>query len=57
MVTGKDVPSSELLALGKMSLDRPIGISDKVWFAIQQAMQPKWEARPQSISEFLSLLG
>ena len=37
-------------------LERPSGISDRLWTAIEHAMQPRRKDRPQSIKEFLSLL-
>ena len=38
------------------SLDRPSGMSDKVWSVIHQAMHPVVKSRPQSVADFLSLL-
>lgn len=37
-------------------LDRPAGISDRMWSVITKSMEPKRKDRPQSIAEFLSLL-
>ena len=54
LVTGQVPPDAS--DINEDGLDRPDGISDAVWGAIDAAMQPRRRDRPQSIGEFLALL-
>ena len=54
LVTGQVPPDAS--DINEDGLDRPDGISDAVWSAIEAAMQPRRRDRPQSIGEFLALL-
>ena len=47
-------PATDVVAAG--GLDRPSGIKDKSWPAIQRAMRPSVKSRPQSVADFLALL-
>lgn len=53
LVMGNVPPEASLVY--EDGLDRPNGISDRVWKVIEQSMQPRRKDRPQSITEFLSL--
>ena len=55
LVTGTVPPEATIVY--EDGLDRPKGISDKIWHAIEQAMKPRRKDRPQDISAFLALLG
>jgi serine/threonine protein kinase len=55
LVTGQVPPEASFVY--EDGLDRPIGVSDKIWQAIAQAMEPKRKDRPQDIASFLNLLG
>ena len=54
LVTGSTPPEASVV--NEDGLNRPGGISDTVWNAIQKAMQPRRKDRPQTVSAFLSLL-
>ena len=54
LVTGNVPPEASVV--NEDGLERPSGISDRIWTAIEQAMQPRRKDRPQNIKEFLSLL-
>ena len=54
LVTGQAPPEATLVY--EDGLDRPAGVSDRMWQAIVSAMQPRRKDRPQSIAEFLTLL-
>ena len=54
LVAGEVPPEASLIY--EDGLDRPSGISDRIWKVIDKAMQPRRKDRPQSISEFLKLL-
>ena len=54
LVTGAVPPEASIVS--EDGLDRPGGISDAVWGAIDAAMQPRRRDRPQNIGEFLALL-
>ena len=55
LVTAKIPPEASIV--NEDGLERPQSISDRVWTAIRKAMQPRRKDRPQSIPEFLNLLG
>ena len=54
LATGTTPPDASIV--NEDGLERPSGISDRVWTAIERAMQPRRKDRPQSIGHFLSLL-
>ena len=54
LLTGNIPPEASMV--NEDGLERPTGISDRVWTAIERAMQPRRKDRPQSIGHFLSLL-
>lgn len=54
LVTGQVPPEASIV--NEDGLDRVSAISDKVWNAINAAMQPRRKDRPQSIDAFLDLL-
>ena len=54
LLTGNVPPEASIV--NEDGLERPTGISDRVWTAIERAMQPRRKDRPQSIGHFLSLL-
>ena len=54
LLTGNVPPEASIV--NEDGLERPSGISDRVWTAIERAMQPRRKDRPQSIGHFLSLL-
>lgn len=54
LVTGQVPPEASIV--NEDGLERPNGISDRIWNAIEQAMQPRRKDRPQSVSAFMSLL-
>ena len=54
LVSGRVPEEASIVA--ENGLDRPEGISDRLWNAIEHAMRPFRKNRPQSISEFLILL-
>ena len=54
LVSGKVPPEASIV--NEDGLDRPEGVSDRIWVAIEKAMQPRRKDRPQSIGEFLALL-
>ena len=53
LVTGLVPPEASIV--NEDGLERPAGISDRVWHVIERSMQPRRKDRPQSIAEFLSL--
>ena len=55
LVTGIVPP--EASSVNEDGLKRVQGVSELLWQAIEKAMMPKRKDRPQSIGEFLSLLG
>ena len=55
LVTGKVPP--EATVVNEDGLDRPAGLSDRIWNVIDRAMQPRRKDRPQTIAAFLDLLG
>ena len=54
LVTG--FPPPEASIVNEDGLEQPQGISDRCWYAIRQAMQPRRKDRPQSMQAFLALL-
>ena len=54
LVSGKVPPEASIV--NEDGLSRPQGVSDRIWNAIEQAMQPRRKDRPQDIAAFLSLL-
>lgn len=57
MVTGKTPPEASLLLNDDEELEKPDGVSFSTWTAIEKAMEPKVKKRPQSIADFISILG
>ena len=55
LVTGQVPP--EATVVNEDGLDRPDGLSDRIWHAIEKAMQPRRKDRPQTIAAFLDMLG
>jgi len=55
LLSGQVPPEASIVL--ENGLKKPDGVSDKFWNIIIQAMQPKRQSRPQSISVFLSLFG
>lgn len=55
LLTGKNPPEASLV-LNEGIGDKPIGISDTVWHAIEQGMNPRKKDRVQTVSEFLKLM-
>ena len=51
--TGNVPPEASLVY--EDGLDRPNGISDRIWNVIEYSMQPRRKDRPQSIKDFLAL--
>ena len=54
LATGTTPPDASIVY--DEGVERPTGISNRVWTAIERAMQPRRKDRPQSIGHFLSLL-
>ena len=54
LVSGIVPPEASIV--NEDGLERPIGISDRIWKAIESAMQPRRKDRPQNVKTFLSLL-
>ena len=54
LASGKVPPEASIV--NEDGLDRPAGVSERLWQAIVSAMQPKRKNRPQSIAGFLQLL-
>ena len=54
LVTGK-VPL-EASVVYEEGLDRPSGISDRIWNTIQNSMRPRRKDRPQCVADFLTFL-
>lgn len=54
LITGMTPPDASIVY--DEGLERPSGISDRMWIVIEKSMQPRRKDRPQSISEFLALL-
>lgn len=55
MLTGKNPPEASIV-LNEGIGDKSIGISDTVWHAIEQGMNPRKKDRVQTVSEFLKLM-
>lgn len=53
LVTGNVPPEASLVY--EDGLDRPNGISERIWHVIEYSMQPRRKDRPQSIKKFLAL--
>lgn len=54
LVTGNNPP--EAPTLNEEELERPSGLSDKLWSVIEQSMQPRRKDRPQAVDVFLNIL-
>ena len=54
LLSGQTPPEASIV--NEDGLERPAGISDDVWTAIERAMRPRRIERPQSIPDFLGLL-
>ena len=54
LVSGMVPPEASILY--EEGLQRPEGITDRIWHTIEGAMQPKRKDRPQNVAEFLALL-
>lgn len=54
LVTGSVPPEASVVY--EDGLERPYGVSDRIWHAIEQAMWPRRKDRPQRIEAFLVLL-
>lgn len=57
LLTGVTPPEASLLLNEDEELQKPDGISFRTWCAIEKAMEPRRKKRPQSIDEFLDLIG
>ena len=55
LVTGVAPPEASVV--NEEGLPKPLGVSFRIWRAIEMAMRPRRKERPQSIAEFLKLLG
>lgn len=55
LLTGKNPPEASVV-LNEGIGDKPIGISDTVWHAIEQGMNPRKKDRVQTVSDFLKLM-
>ena len=55
LLTGKNPPEASIV-LNEGIGDKPIGISDTVWHAIEQGMNPRKKDRVQTVSDFLKLM-
>lgn len=55
LLTGKNPPEASIV-LNEGIEDKPISISDRVWYAIEQGMNPRKKDRVQTISDFIKLL-
>ena len=55
LLTGKNPPEASIV-LNEGIGDKSIGISDTVWHAIEQGMNPRKKDRVQTVSEFLKLM-
>ena len=53
LVSGQVPPEASIV--NEDGLEKPEGVSDRIWNVITQAMQPRRKDRPQSIAEFLQL--
>lgn len=54
LLSGEVPPSAS--EVNEDGLERPEGVSNRAWHAIEKAMQPRRKSRPQSVAEFLALL-
>lgn len=54
LVTGDNPPMAS--AVLEDGLNRPSGVSDRIWRVIERAMSPARKDRPQSIADFFALL-
>lgn len=55
LLTGKNPPEASIV-LNEGIEDKPIGISDTVWHAIEQGMNPRKKDRVQTVKNYLALL-
>lgn len=55
LLTGKNPPEASIV-LNEGIEDKPISISDRVWHAIEQGMNPRKKDRVQTVSDFLKLM-
>lgn len=54
LVSGQTPPEASIAA--EDGIPRPVGLSDRLWHAIEQSMKPFRRNRPQDIPAFLALL-
>lgn len=54
LVSGQTPPEASVAA--EDGIPRPMGLSDRLWYAIEQSMKPFRRDRPQDIPAFLALL-
>ena len=54
LVTGSVPPEASIV--NEDGLNRPKGVSDKIWNVIEQAMQPRRKDRPHTVEAFLALM-
>lgn len=54
MLTGKTPPDAS--SVYEDGLERPIGLSDTIWNAIERSMQPRRKERPQNVDDFWGIL-
>lgn len=54
LLTGQTPPEASIVY--EEGLERPVGLSDAVWNAIETAMRPRRSERPKTIAAFLDLL-
>ena len=55
LVTGAVPPEASIV--NEDGLTKPLGVSSRIWCAVEKAMRPRRKERPQSIGEFLELFG
>lgn len=49
-------PPPDASSVYEDGLERPAGISDKIWYTIERSMQPRRKDRPQNVDAFLDVL-
>lgn len=55
LLTGKNPPEASIV-LNEGIGEKPMNVSDTVWYAIEQGMNPRKKDRVQTVSEFLKLM-
>lgn len=53
LITGAVPPDAAIV--NEEGLQKPVGVSDRVWNVVKQSMQPRRKDRPQTVKEFLAL--